>query len=159
MHISRLFLIIDLLPFVKLFKLLTIKHCSSKRRIIFVPLLLKLSHIWLFYNFHGCTLPAVELDNTIRFSTLSRMSGFLWHHSTQASWFGCFLQYMSGLEVLAFKPILNQSTCSSEPYNFLLKTPTKGPRAIAPSSIDACSFPSSLFHWLYLLLGSYLSFI
>ena len=56
---------------------------------------------WLFYNLHGCTVPPVELDNTIWFSTLSRMSGFLSHSSKWAHQFGCFLQYMSGLEVFA----------------------------------------------------------
>ena len=45
--------------------------------------------------------PTVELDNAIRFSTLSRNSGFLWHSSKWTRWFGCFLQYLSGLEVLA----------------------------------------------------------
>ena len=45
--------------------------------------------------------PAVELDNMIQFSIFSRMSGFLWHSSKWARWFGCFLQYISGLEVLA----------------------------------------------------------
>ena len=43
----------------------------------------------------------VELDNAIRFSTLSRISGYLWHSSKWAHWLGCFLQYTSGLEVLA----------------------------------------------------------
>ena len=45
--------------------------------------------------------PAVELDNAIQFSILSRISGFLWHSSKWAFWFGRFLQYTSGLEVLA----------------------------------------------------------
>ena len=45
--------------------------------------------------------PAVELDNAIQFSTLSGMSGFLWHSSKWACRFGRFLQYMPGLEVLA----------------------------------------------------------
>ena len=55
---------------------------------------------WLFYNFHGCVLPAVEMDNAIRLNTLSRMSGLLWHGSKWVCQFGCFLQYVSGLEVL-----------------------------------------------------------
>ena len=50
----------------------------------------------------GAHFPAVELDNAIQFSTLSRMSGFLWHSSKWACQFGRFLQYMSGLEVLAY---------------------------------------------------------
>ena len=49
----------------------------------------------------GAHFHAVQLDNTISFSTLSRMSGFFWHSSKWARRFGCFLQYMSGLEVLA----------------------------------------------------------
>ena len=49
----------------------------------------------------GALFPAVELNNAIRFSTLSRMSVFLWHSSKWAHGFGRFLQYMSGLEVLA----------------------------------------------------------
>ena len=44
---------------------------------------------------------AVELDNTIRFSTLSRVSLLLWHSSKCARWFGSFFEYTSGLEVLA----------------------------------------------------------
>ena len=49
----------------------------------------------------GNYVPAVELDNVIRFSTLSRMSRFLRHSSKWAHRFGRFLQYTSGLEVLA----------------------------------------------------------
>ena len=49
----------------------------------------------------GALFPAVELDNAIRFSTLSGMSGFLWHSSKWARRFGHFLQYLSRLEVLA----------------------------------------------------------
>ena len=49
----------------------------------------------------GAHFPAVELANAIWFSNLSRMSGFLWHSSKQTRWFSRFLQYMSGLEVLA----------------------------------------------------------
>ena len=57
---------------------------------------------WLLYNLHGCPLPAVALDNAIRFSILSRMTWFLWHSSKWACRFGRFLQNTSGLEVLAF---------------------------------------------------------
>ena len=49
----------------------------------------------------GAHFPAVELNNAIRFSILSRMSGFLWHSSKWARQFDRFLQYTSGLEVLA----------------------------------------------------------
>ena len=45
--------------------------------------------------------PVVELDNAIRFSTLFRMSVFLWHSSKWAGWFGHCLPYTSGIEVLA----------------------------------------------------------
>ena len=41
----KLFLIIDLLPLAKLLELLAINHSSSKMRIIFVPRLLKFSHV------------------------------------------------------------------------------------------------------------------
>ena len=47
------------------------------------------------------SLPAVELDNTIQFSTLSRMSGLLWYSSKWVCCFGRSLQYTSGIEVLA----------------------------------------------------------
>ena len=45
--------------------------------------------------------PAVEWDNVIWFSTLSRMSGFLWHSSKWALQFVCFLQFISEIKVLA----------------------------------------------------------
>ena len=48
----------------------------------------------------GAHFPAVELDNAVQFSTLSRMSGFLWLSSTWACRFGRFLQYTSGIDVL-----------------------------------------------------------
>ena len=46
----------------------------------------------------GVHFPAIELNNVIWFSHLSRMSGFLWHSS---KWACHFLQYTPGLEVLA----------------------------------------------------------
>ena len=49
----------------------------------------------------GAHFPSVELDNAIQFSTLSRMSGFLWRSSKWACQFGHFLPYTPGLEVLA----------------------------------------------------------
>ena len=48
-HKPKLFHIIDLLPFVKLLKLLAINHSLSERRIICVPWLLKLSHVLFFF--------------------------------------------------------------------------------------------------------------
>ena len=53
-----------------------------------------------FITSTGVQFPTIELDNTIWFSTLSKMSGFLRHSSKWACWFSCFLQYKSGLEVL-----------------------------------------------------------
>ena len=44
LHKPKLLLIVDLVHFVKLLKLLAINHSLSKRRNIFVPQLLKLSH-------------------------------------------------------------------------------------------------------------------
>ena len=44
------------LPFAKLLDLLAINHSSSEKGIIFVSQSLKFSHVWLFYNFHGCAL-------------------------------------------------------------------------------------------------------
>ena len=49
----------------------------------------------------GAHFPTVEFDNAIRFSTLFRMSRFLWYSSRWARRFGCFFQYKPGLEVLA----------------------------------------------------------
>ena len=74
----------------------------SERRNIFAPWLLKFSHVLsCFITCMGVHFPAVELDNAIRFSTLSRMSRFLWHSSKWACRFCCFLQDMPALEVLA----------------------------------------------------------
>ena len=44
----------------------------------------------------GAHFPAVELDNTIRFSILSTMTGFLWHSSKWAWPFVRFLQLRHG---------------------------------------------------------------
>ena len=90
LHKRKLFLIIDLISFAKLLELLAINQSSSERRIIFVPRLLKFSHF-----------PAFKLNNAILFSTLSRMPGFLQHSSKWTRRFGRFLQYTSGLKVLA----------------------------------------------------------
>ena len=49
----------------------------------------------------GVHFPAVDLDNAIWFSSHSRISGFLWHSSEWDRRFGRFIQYTSGLEVLA----------------------------------------------------------
>ena len=98
---TKLFLIFDLLPFVKLWELLTVNHSLSERMIIFVPVAEDLQCSGCFITCIGVHFPAVELDNAIRFSTLSSMSGFLWHSSKWACRFGHFHQYTSGLEVLA----------------------------------------------------------
>ena len=98
----KLFLIIYLLPFAKFLELLAIDHSSSERRIIFYSSVVEVFPCsGCFITCMGTHFPAVELDNLIRFSILSRMSGFLWHSSKWACWFSCFLQYSSGLEVLA----------------------------------------------------------
>ena len=72
---TKLFLIFDLLPFVKLWELLTVNHSLSERMIIFVPVAEDLQCSGCFITCIGVHFPAVELDNAIRFSTLSRMSG------------------------------------------------------------------------------------
>ena len=54
-----------------------------------------------FISCMGAGFTAVELDNAIRFSTLSRMSGFLWHSSKWTCLFSRFLQHTSKIEVLA----------------------------------------------------------
>ena len=53
-----------------------------------------------FITCMGAHFPAVELDNAIQFSILSRMSGFLWHSFKWACRVGRFLQYTSRLEML-----------------------------------------------------------
>ena len=54
-----------------------------------------------FVTCMGAHFPTVELDIAILFSNLSRMSQFLLHSSRWACQFSPFLQYMSGLEMLA----------------------------------------------------------
>ena len=89
LHKPRWFLIIDLLQFVKLLELLAINWSSSERRIIFAPRLLQFSHV-LVITCMVAHFPAVELNKVIRFSILSRKSGFLWHSSKWARQFGRF---------------------------------------------------------------------
>ena len=57
--------------------------------------------LWLFYYLDGSVLPYTWLDNVIWFSTIPRMSGFLWNKSKWARWFSHFPQYTSGLGMLA----------------------------------------------------------
>ena len=111
MYKPKLFLNIDLLPFAKLLELLAINDSSCERRIISVLFLVVevLPCSGCFITCTGAHFPAVELDNAIWFSILSRMSGFLWHSSKWACWFGHFLQYMSGLEVLACSLDINMN--------------------------------------------------
>ena len=117
LHKSRLFLIIDLILFAKLLELLTINYSLSERRIIFVPGLLKFLMFWLLFNLHRIMhLPAVESNNA--------KSGFLWHSCKWDCRFGCFLQYMSGVEVLVYvasTPISMRLICS----NYTLPWTTK----------------------------------
>ena len=49
----------------------------------------------------------IELDNIIQFSTLSRMSGFLWHTNGPTSLVISFVQYTSEIEVLACSLVTN----------------------------------------------------
>ena len=49
----------------------------------------------------GVHFPEVDLDNVIRFSTLSRMLGCLWQSPKWEDRFVRFPQHMSGLKVLA----------------------------------------------------------
>ena len=56
---------------------------------------------WLFTTCMDAHFPAIELDNAIRFSTLSMVSSFLWCSSKWVYRFHCFLQYTWGLQVLA----------------------------------------------------------
>ena len=65
-----LFLIIDLLLFRKLLELLAINQSLSEGRIIFVPRLLKFSHVLCVY------FPTVELDNMIWLATFPGCQGF-----------------------------------------------------------------------------------
>ena len=93
--------IIDLLPFAKLLELLAIDHSSSKRRIIFAPRWLKFSHVLVVLQLAWVrTSPQLSW---IAQSGLAPFPGcrFVWHSPKWASRFGCLLQYMSGLEVLA----------------------------------------------------------
>ena len=55
-----MFPIVDLLPFAKLLELLAIDHSSSERRIIFVPRLLKFSHVLVALTSMGVHFPAVD---------------------------------------------------------------------------------------------------
>ena len=103
MYKPKLFLNIDLLPFAKLLELLAIDHSSCERMIISVLFLVVevLPCSGYFITCTGAHFPAVELDNAIRFSILSKMSGFLWQCSKWVCRFSRFLHYTSGFEVLA----------------------------------------------------------
>ena len=88
--------------FTKLLELLAINHSFVWKEDNFCSLVFEvLPCSGCFITCMGGHFPAVELDNAIQFSTLSRMSGFLWHSPKWARWFSHFLQYMPGLEVLA----------------------------------------------------------
>ena len=104
LHKSRLFLISGLIPFAKHLALLAINFSSSERRMIFFGSLVVqvLLCSCYFSTCMGRQYPAVELNNVIRFSMLSRKSAFLWHSSKWDCRFGCFLQYGSGVEVLVY---------------------------------------------------------
>ena len=83
-HKPKLLLIIDLVPFTKLLDLLAINHSLSERRDSFVPHLLKLSYVLFFLQLTWVRTSSQFssiICNTIWFSTLSRVSTFLWHSS------------------------------------------------------------------------------
>ena len=93
--------VIDLLSFAKLLELLAINDSASERRIILFPSVVEvLSCSGCFITWMGAHFPADELHNMTWFSTLSRMSGFLWHSSNWEHWFSRFLQYTSEIKVL-----------------------------------------------------------
>ena len=110
--------------------------------------------------------PAVELDNAIRFSTLSRMSGFLWQSSKWARRFGRSLRYMPGIEVLAcsldtdlnhvttmlqLRPSLNHQVCGcilKGRYNITPAVLSPGPEALCWISGKMHKFLRSLAEYL-----------
>ena len=65
----------------------------------------------------GAQFPAVELDNAIRFSTLSRMTGLLWYSSKWPRCFGRFLQYTPQLEMLVLEGGGDAETFWVYPYS------------------------------------------
>ena len=69
LHKSKLFLIIDLVPFAKLLELLAINLSSPERRIIFCSLVVEvLPYSGCFITGMGAQFPTVELDNAIQIS-------------------------------------------------------------------------------------------
>ena len=83
------------------FELSAINHSLSEKRIILFLSCWSSPMFLFFITYMGLCFPAVELNNMIQFSTLSRMPGFLWHSSKWVQWLSHFLHYMSGIEVLA----------------------------------------------------------
>ena len=124
----------------------------------------------------GAHFPAAELDNVIWFSTLSRISGFLWHGSKWACQFGCSLQYTSGTEVLprSLDTNLNFVTTMLQLHpGYILKgryyiTPavlSPDPRPSAEFSVKIHKFLRSLVEYLaaltfsccHYIFGSYIT--
>ena len=95
--LAQLFLTIDLLLFSKLFdlQLLITVHLKGGSFCSSVVEVLPCSDC--FITCMRVHFPTFELDNAIWFSTFSRKSGLLWHSSKWSCWFGCFLQYTSGI--------------------------------------------------------------
>ena len=92
---------IDLLLFVNLLELLVINHSLSERRNIFVLWWLKLSCVLVILQLPwvhtSSQLIWITSSNLALCLTLYMVSGYLWHHFKWTRWFGCVLQYSSGL--------------------------------------------------------------
>ena len=86
-----------------------------ERSIIFYSQLLKFSQV-LIKTHMSMHVPTVQFDNTIWFRTLSRISRLLSHSCKWASWFGRFLQYTSGLEVLPCSLDTDLDYAPTEPF-------------------------------------------
>ena len=70
--------------------------------------ILRCAHFWLVDGLSTPPYPSSR-ENPVQLSFIMQSglahfpgSGFLWHSSKWAHWFGCFHQYTSGLEVLAW---------------------------------------------------------
>ena len=107
----------------------------------------------------GVHFPGVELDNAIWFSTLSRMSGFLWHSSKWACQFGCFLWYTPGLvastptltvtTMLQLQLSLNQWVKLQQLLGCIIKDRYVAPEVLSPGPEALCWISSKMskFPW------------
>ena len=108
-----------------------------------------------------CALPRSWLDNAIRFSTHSRVSGFPRHSFKWARHFSHFLQYTSGLEVLAssFYTGFNHVYAPTE---FFLEPPSKVAVKISKLAFRVYSLrqiynSSSILSWTWGPLSNFLT--